>query len=227
MESKMEPSPSNRGVLRRAAIAAAAALAVAHAAQASPPAAPAEWRFSVLLGDREIGQHRFALRANGATLELRSEANLNVRILAVSAFSYRHEAIEHWNGDCLQRIESRTDHNGKPYSVEGRAAEDGFQVRTRAATTQLPACVMSFAYWNPRILQQQRLLNTQTGELLEVRIDAKGTEQIQARGSLHEAQRYTILGRKLQIDLWYATDGRWLGLESLTDSGRKLRYVLL
>ena len=31
---------------------------------------------------------------------------------------------------------------------------------------------------------------------------------------------------KLKIDLWYAPDGTWLALESMTEQGARLRYVL-
>jgi hypothetical protein len=31
------------------------------------------------------------------------------------------------------------------------------------AQQRLPACVMSFAYWNPRLLKQTNLINVQTG----------------------------------------------------------------
>jgi len=201
-------------------------LLITGTAFATGPSSGTEWRFTVHLGEREIGQHRFRIQPNNGALESRSEANLNVKILKVNAFTYVHEATERWNGDCLERIESRTDSNGRPYEVVGRLGTDAFHVRTRTANAELPPCVMSFAYWNPKILQQQRLLNSQTGELVDVRIETKGAEQIQAGGAMRSAQRYAIIGRKLSIDVWYGPDGRWLGLESITDGGHKLRYVL-
>jgi hypothetical protein len=52
-----------------------------------------------------------------------------------------------------------------------------------------------------------------------------GQESVQVRGIARTASRYRISGRDLQIDVWYA-DGRWIGLEALTDGGRRLRYEL-
>jgi hypothetical protein len=45
------------------------------------------------------------------------------------------------------------------------------------------------------------------------------------RGDERMASRYRISGPNLQIDVWYA-DGDWVGLEALTDGGRRLRYEL-
>jgi hypothetical protein len=86
-------------------------------------------------------------------------------------------------------------------------------------------CVMSFAYWDPRILGADRLLNSQTGELVPVQVTAQGQEAFAVRGEPRTASRYRISGRELQIDLWYA-DGNWVGLEALADGGRRLRYEL-
>jgi len=41
----------------------------------------------------------------------------------------------------------------------------------------LPACVMTFAYWNPDLLGQSRLLNVQTGEYMDVQVRVLGEEE--------------------------------------------------
>jgi hypothetical protein len=184
-----------------------------------------EWRFQVFLGEQEIGEHRFRLEQTGASATLRSEARMNVRLFGLNAFSYVHEASERWSGDCLQRIESRTDRNGHPYAVTGERLDDAFRVQTLKATESLPACIMSFAYWNPKILDQRQLLNPQTGEFVDIRVEPRGTETIVTRGATVDARRYTLIGRKLKIDVWYGPNGAWVGLESMTDAGRVLRYV--
>ena len=84
---------------------------------------------------------------------------------------------------------------------------------------------MSFAYWDPRILQADRLLNPQTGEWLPVRIETRGTEQVSVSGRTVTATRHRLSAPEMQIDLWYA-DGLWVGLEAAMRGGRLLRYEL-
>ena len=85
---------------------------------------------------------------------------------------------------------------------------------------------MSFAYWNPQILSERRLLNSQTGELLPVTITPQGEETLEVRGRRLTAQHHRISAPSLEIDLWYA-DGRWIALEAPARGGRRLRYELM
>ena len=84
---------------------------------------------------------------------------------------------------------------------------------------------MTFAYWDPRILGASQLLNSQTGELLPVRVAESGTEWVEVSGRRVAAARHRLSASGLQIDLWYA-DGRWVALEAPTPGGRLLRYEL-
>jgi hypothetical protein len=90
----------------------------------------------------------------------------------------------------------------------------------------LPDCVMSFAYWNPEFLQQKRLLNPQTGEFLDVDIEAMGTEDLEVRGEKIAAERYRITGRDIDIMVWYSENNEWLSLQSVVKNGRIIRYEL-
>ena len=105
------------------------------------------------------------------------------------------------------------------------ASDDAVVVAGPSGDARLPGCVMSFAYWDPRILRATRLLNSQTGELLPVSVAEQGTERVNVAGRTVAATRHRLSAPDLQIDLWYA-DGRWVALEAPTPGGRTLRYEL-
>jgi hypothetical protein len=216
--------------IKRAGPAIALACAIATSAVASTPAAAVheagrQWHFRVLLDDEVVGWHRYEVRAVDDHTEVESRAQFDVRILFVNAYRYRHEARERWRGVCLEDLESRTVTNGTVEEVDAVATDEALVVARRSGETRLPGCVMSFAYWDPRILQADRLLNPQTGEWLPVRVEARGTEQLNVDGQTVAATRHRISAPELQIDVWYA-DGRWVGLEAETRGGRLLRYEL-
>jgi hypothetical protein len=188
-------------------------------------AAAGDWDFRVLLDGREIGRHRFTLQEAGEGVVLRSEARFDVRVLFISAYRYDHEATERWQDGCLQSLISRTDTNGKRIAVNAQSLDGRLAVSGPAGSQQLDGCVMSFAYWDPRILQAQRLLNSQTGALVPVQVSDAGTETITVRGRALPASRHRIRGPGLSIDLWYAA-GRWVALEAQAEGGRVLRYEL-
>jgi hypothetical protein len=169
------------------------------------------WNFRVFLDEREIGWHSFTLNERGAERELRSEARFAVKLLSLTAYRYEHQATERWLDGCLRELVARTDDNGERDAVDWRGTGGG--------------CDMSFAYWNPQILQARRLLNAQTGESVPVSVGELGEQTIEVRGQSVKAQRYRLSGPGLQIDLWFA-GSEWLALESAAKGGRRLRYVL-
>lgn len=154
--------------------------------------------FAVLLDGERIGSHRFELREDGDTRNLVSTARFDVKVLGIPVYRYRHEAVERWRGDCLVKLDGRTDDGGIITAVD--AAPDG--------------CVMSFAYWNPRILEQKQLLNAQTGRMVPMAVAALGEG------------RYRIWGTQQPIELTYSPHGNWLALESTVEGGRRLTYRL-
>lgn len=187
--------------------------------------AGSDWNFRVTLDGREIGSHRYTLEPGGEGALLRSKADFEVRFLFVTAYRYDHEAVERWQDGCLLSLDSRTDSNGEVVAVNAVAGSGGLAVARSEGRDLHPGCIRSFAYWDRRLLESDRLLNSQTGELVPVQVIPQGQERVRVRGDERVASRYRISGPNLQIDVWYA-DGDWVGLEALTDGGRRLRYEL-
>lgn len=191
--------------------------------------ASGSWDFRVFLDDKEIGTHRFdLLDKGGGERELISQARMAVKILFVTAYTYDHHDVEHWNGDCLTRLNSKTDDNGDKYQVDVQRQGAATVVKTRNGAKTLSECVLTFAYWNPAMLKQTRLLNSQDGEDVEVKITDAGADSILVRGVKTTARRYELrsTNQKLSIDLWYSPSDEWLALESKTERGQKLIYKL-
>ena len=170
--------------------------------------------FLVYLQDRLIGTHRFEITAPGpgGVATVRSTASFDVKILGLTAYRYRHVAVEQWRDGCLLALESRTDDNG--HSMQATTGPGG------------RGCLMSYAYWDRRILTQRHLLNPQTGALDAVQVEERGAQQLDVGGTLQEAVHYRLTSAQLSIDLWYSPDGQWLQLDSTTRDGRQLRYRL-
>jgi hypothetical protein len=154
--------------------------------------------FAVFLDGEPVGSHRFELSEQDGERRLTSVARFDVKLLGVPVYRYRHEATEQWSGDCLVALSARTHAGGERTEVRSKPER----------------CVMSFAYWNPRILEQRELLNAQTGELERVSVAALGEG------------RYRISGTKHPIELRYSPKGEWLALDSTVAGGRRLSYRL-
>jgi len=184
------------------------------------------YHFKVLLDDDEIGYHRFVVTPHNTFTYVNTEARFDVKFLFITAYSYLHSNSEVWQGDCLRTIQATTDDNGEDLFVRGEYNEQRLVVHTPAGEQQLEGCIRTFAYWDPELLNGTRLLNSQTGELVEVAIQRLGQSTIQVRGKPVKAQHYRIHNPELSIDLWYSDKQEWLALESTTENGARLRYLM-
>ena len=184
-----------------------------------------EWKFDVFLDDKPIGYHKFEVDDRGSRTVLQTEAAFDVKFLFVTAFSYQHQNTEIWSDGCLDAISATTNNNGERLTVSGEEAEQQFEVSGKQGEIALDGCVRSFAYWNPDILQADRLLNSQTGEYEPVNITLDGEEVINVGGRELVADRYRVSVRRGDIYLWYTQqDKTWVALDAPAKGDRRIRY---
>ena len=194
---------------------------------ATPLLQAKEWAFDVYLDKSKIGSHTFTLNDNTLT----SKAKFNVKVLFIEAYKYDHSAKEQWQGDCLAGLDAHTVENKVTTDVKGDSSGGAFQLIPARASLKFPSCVMTFAYWNPKILDQKQLLNPQNAEYLNTTVEKQANETIMVKGKSTETTHYKLKGalegkNKLNIELWYNKDNDWVALKSVTLEGYNIIYKL-
>jgi hypothetical protein len=184
------------------------------------------YEFKVFLGEQEIGRQRFDISSEGEQTRVRVDAQFEVKFFYITFYEYRHRNSEKWERACLREIRSQTDDNGDAYFVNGNTENGQLQVETQTGNWSADDCIKTFAYWDPEWISGERLLNSQTGELLPVSILSLGEETISVQGVPTRTTRRRIITNEFTVDLWYAEGGRWVALQSTTKKGEPLRYVL-
>lgn len=184
------------------------------------------WSFDVYIDDKRVGTHDFEVTDLGEQRVVRSEADFKVKFLIFTAYTYFHTNSERWADDCLVEFAANTEYNDETIAVSGERTESGFTVSRPEEAVELPECVMTFAYWNADFLAQDKLLNPQNGEYLDVSVERVGEEQLEVRGEPVDAVRYQLKARNIDIKLWYSDDDEWLALESIAKTGHVIRYEL-
>ena len=192
-----------------------------------------EWAFDVYLDKNKIGTHTFKL--DEANL-LTSKAKFKVKVLFIEAYKYDHTAKEQWKDGCLANLEAHTIENKVTTDVKGAIKGSAFEASDGKTNQNLPACSMTFAYWNPKILTQTKLLNPQNAEYLDAKIENLGAETISVKGAPTDTTHYKLTGaingkNKLKIELWYtqnqAGKQQWVALKSITPEGYTINYKLI
>ena len=186
----------------------------------------ASWEFDVFLNKKRIGKHSFSVSETDGQMKVLSEANFKYNILFIPAYRYEHSADERWIDNCLLALDTSTNSNGTRLQVSGEKTATGFRVDTGDDEVKLPDCVMTFAYWNPEFLGQTQLLNSQTGDYMDVQVEEVGDEILIVRGQPVEAMRFKLTADDIDLTLWYSTDNEWLALKSIAKGGHVIRYEL-
>lgn len=206
---------------------APALLLLALAGAAAQAADTRTYAFQATLDGRPIGEHRFTVATDGDAREVTSDADFTVRFLGITAYRYRHHAQEQWRGGCLAALAASTDDDGQPSSVRLARTGDADAITTAAGTTTVSGCLMTYAYWNPALREQRRLLNPQTGKVDAVTIARVGTGRVTVGGKEVAATDWRITGGDSPVDVWISEAGEWVGLDSTVSHGRhKLSYRL-
>ncbi len=184
------------------------------------------WTFDVFLDDLLIGTHQYVVAGSDSNSRVISEANYRVRFMFITVYHYRHRSEERWQGSCLAEIKSKTDDNGDDYQVTGKVRQGEFVWTTGQSIQKKTDCTRTFAYWDFDVLASGQLLNSQTGELVDIAFTGLGQDTLNIAKKRVLAQKYQLSGKEMQIQLWYSMDGHWLALESTLPEGQVLSYRL-
>jgi len=184
------------------------------------------WDFDVYLDDKKVGKHFYEVSEVDGLRRVVSEADFEYKLLFIPAYRYQHTNSERWADNCLLEFAAKTNANGKRIQAFGERNDGRFKVSGENGATELPECVMTFAYWNPAFLKQRRLLNPQSGEYLDVTVEELAPEILEVRGEAVTATRYKLTANKMDLTLWYSDSDEWVGLESVAKGGRVIRYEL-
>jgi hypothetical protein len=182
------------------------------------------WEFDAMLNEKVIGQHTFVYK------DERTESIANFKFeYFLMDFIYQHKSTETWQGDCLKTIASKTDDDGDLYEVNGYITPDRFLVTSNNETAALPSCIMTFAYGNPKILEQKKLMNSQNGEYLDVDIQFLREESHMVKGKEILTSLWQIEAKgddgDLLVQLWYDENMNWVSLKSQTPIGDMQYYL--
>lgn len=181
-------------------------------------------RFDVIRAGEAIGSHEVDFGAVEAGLAVRTRIEIELRVLGVKVFEFRHKSAELWGGDRLQKFESETTDEDRRFFVTGHSTSTGFQINHSKGSDVAPADIMVGSYWRPEIARQKLLIDPRRGRLKEQQLLGKDKVTVTVGSTAIQATRYTVAGL---TNGWvaYDTRGRWLSAE-LKAKGSEILYRL-
>lgn len=196
-------------------------------AAAVTPVDPANLKFEVSLNDKPIGHHALAFsRRDNGKLDVTIDIDLEVKFGPFKVFDYEHRNESVWRDGLLHSMRSVTDDNGEHHEVMADGDTNRLQVLTDSVDSYYTDIrTLPTTYWMVSTVAQDRLINSQTGELLEVEVTEVGREDVPGPNGPISATHYRMTG-DLEIDLWYDDAGILVGL-AFEAGGRDITYRLI
>ena len=192
----------------------------------TPTTRPSDLRFTVMRGRSKIGVHSVEFRDRPDGLAVHTVIDLAVRVVFITVFRYEHECRDVWVSGQLRSLRSRTIEDGKRYAVEATAEPDGIRVVGPGGPLVVDSRLLaSNSLWNPRLVDQQRLIDAQHGGEIGLVVHRRGTESLLLAGKERiVTDRFQILTPHYGGLLWYDATGRWVK-GSLEIRGEWIDYV--
>lgn len=173
---------------------------------------------------RRVGFHHMEFRQSGDLLLVDVHAEILVKIGFITFMDMRYEAKEVWQDGVLQKIETRTKVKDRFRRLMARHEGDGIYFKGTKFEGIKPLTSLPSSYWNPAILQQDELINTQHGKPFTIAPEYLGVSELDLPDGKTDVLGFSFNG-KLEGNLFYTRTGEWVG--AAFGKNRDAYYVLV
>ena len=172
----------------------------------------------------DIGEHKVTFTKEGERLIVDVENKVEVKFLAITAFRFEAKRQELWQGDRMVSYRSFTHDDGRDIAVSGEVVGDRLVIDAPSGRIETEAGIFPTHPWNKAIAAESVLMDTKTGELLNVNIANVGEEIIEAGGEQIEATKYEVTG-DAEREVWFDGEDNWVRLRFVRD-GAAITFTL-
>jgi hypothetical protein len=161
--------------------------------------------FSVVWKGDPIGTQSLSVTRSGSALDVAVDIDIAVKVLGVTAYSYKMQNRERWEGDTLISMSASTRDGGKKSFAKANRKSGKLMVNGSGFSGEVPGDAVTTTYWSPAFLKRGDWISSQTGKLLKVKSSAAGKETLKLKGGAINASRYRVRGSGgFAVDLFYA-----------------------
>ncbi len=165
--------------------------------------------YDIVRSGNVIGHETLRFAISGPDTTVTVDVNAAVRMLGIRVYNYEHHSEERWRAGQLVAIVSRTNDDGTPRHVDASRNPDGTW-RGTTGPQPGPAPLLPTSLWNIQTVNQTRLLDRETGEIVPVHTAPSGDDTLHAGTRDIAASKFTMSGL-VTGNVWYDSRGCWVG----------------
>lgn len=170
-----------------------------------------------------VGKQVMQFDREDGYLKIRADMSLEVRFMMFPVYDFSYQSEETWDNGTLVQLSARIVENDDRREITVKRQGNALLIENPDGTSNIPGPVFTTNHWNAAVTDQDRVLNTLTGNLNKVTITNAGQEWVEAEGRKIQATRYIYSG-ELDTEVWYDPQGRWVALQFKASDGSTIRY---
>ncbi len=164
--------------------------------------------YDIVRGGNVIGRQTVTYTPAGSDLTVDIEVSAALHALGIRVYNYQHHGTEHWHDGQMISLVTHTNDDGTPRQVNAsRDPATGWHGTHGLAPGLAP--LLATSLWNSETVNQTRLLDRETGEVVSVRVTPAGDEMLKLGARQVQAHKFDMVG-VVSGTVWYDASGCWL-----------------
>ena len=194
-----------------------------------------EVKFDVIRKNKVIGSHEITFADNNDVLLVETKIDIEVKVLFISAYTFKHQSTETWINGNFTKIVAHSDfEDEREYFIEGKDSDDSFLASGMDGKLELDKNILPSNFWNIDILKQKEIFDTQKGIVRTINVEDLGYEKIKVNKKnikckkfiFHASSNPKDKGPFPEYTLWYDENDELMKFQ-FTDERRGKKTITL
>lgn len=183
--------------------------------------------FDILRNGKPFGSHVLTFDKSGDEVQVNVDIEMKYKLGPLTLFKYEHDNTEIWKDGLLQRVETKTNDDGKDLWLKASYDDGNINITSSSGEYTGTKDLMTTSYWTMDMMSQDEILNTQYGRIHNVEIEDLGVVEKEIAGQRFKAHKFNFIDLdddREAIFYYEVNTKQWVGLE-LSIRGSNLEYV--
>ena len=181
--------------------------------------------FDVIRDGQKVGQHTTRFQTKEDNLIVETQMNIKVKIFSIPIYTFNYESTEVWSDDILTNLDVLILDGTERKIINAFSTISGLSIQGPSGNAMFAGPIIPTNHWNVNVVKENQVLNTLTGEINQVQITNKGSQNISVKNGNLKAIRYDYTGDLKDTSVWYDDKGRWVKLQFIARDGSTISYI--